>query len=170
MRIILAAAAVSLLVATGAEAATKKAAPVAAPLAAPTHVYSNPTAFIASAVVVPAGYDTVYVSGIPSASPATADMSATQAQTLDVLTKLGTVLKAQGLGFGDVVNMKVYLVGDPARKGEMDFAGMNTAFKTFFGTKDQPNRPSRVTVQIAGLALPGALVEIELTAVKASVK
>ena len=44
------------------------------------------------------------------------------------------------------------------------------AFKKVFGTADQPNRPSRVTVQIAGLALPGALVEIELTAAKVPVK
>ena len=43
---------------------------------------------------------------------------------------------------------------------------MNTAFKTFFGTASEPNKPSRVTVQVAGLAAPGSLVEIELTAAK----
>ena len=34
-----------------------------------------------------------------------------------------------------------------------------------FGTATQPNKPARSTVQV-GLATPGALVEIELVAVK----
>jgi enamine deaminase RidA (YjgF/YER057c/UK114 family) len=125
-------------------------------------IYSKPDAFIATGVVVPAGWETFYVSGIPSNV-----VGGTEAQTTDVLTKLGEVLKAQGYGFGDVVNVKVYLVGDTAKDGKLDFVGMNTAFKKVFGPADQPNRPSRVTVQVAGLALPGALVEIELTAAKA---
>ena len=83
-----------------------------------------------------------------------------------MLGKLGAVLQANGYGFADVVNMKVYLVGDPALGGKMDFAGMNNAFKRVFGAAGEPNKPSRVTVQVAGLAAPGSLVEIELTAAK----
>ena len=126
------------------------------------YIYGTPTAFIASGVIVPPGSEIFFVSGVPSAIP-----GGTEAQTTDVLTKLGAVLKAQGYGFADVVNAKVYLVGDPALGGKMDFAGMNTAFKKVFGPADEPNRPSRVTVQVAGLAAPGAMVEIELTAAKA---
>jgi enamine deaminase RidA (YjgF/YER057c/UK114 family) len=126
-------------------------------------IYANPTAFIAAGAIVPAGSEIFYVSGIPG-SAATGN---TEAQTTEVLTKLGGVLKANGYGFSDVVNMKVFLVGDPALGGKMDFAGMNTSFKKVFGSADEPNRPSRVTVQVAGLAAPGSLVEIELTAAKA---
>jgi enamine deaminase RidA (YjgF/YER057c/UK114 family) len=126
-------------------------------------IYANPTAFIAQGAVVPAGSEIFFVSGIPGSAAA----GDTAAQTTDSLTKLGAVLKAQGYDFSDVVNVKVYLVGDPAMGGKMDFAGMNASFKKVFGPATEPNRPSRVTVQVAGLAAPGSLVEIELTAAKA---
>jgi enamine deaminase RidA (YjgF/YER057c/UK114 family) len=126
------------------------------------YIYAKPDAFIASGVVVPAGSDIFFVSGIPSNVA-----GGTEAQTADVLTKLGAVLNGQGYTYADVVNMKVYLVGDPAMGGKMDFAGMNSAFKKVFGAEGEPNRPSRVTVQVAALAQPGAMVEIELTAAKA---
>ena len=111
---------------------------------------------------MPAGSELFFVSGIPGAASA----GNTEAQTTDVLTKLGKVLTDNGYSFADVVNAKVYLVADPAI-GKMDFAGMNAAFKKVFGVEGEPNKPSRVTVQVAGLAAPGSLVEIELTAAKA---
>ena len=39
-----------------------------------------------------------------------------------------------------------------------------TAYREFFGTAGQPNRPARSTMQVAGLVDPGWLVEIEVTA------
>lgn len=116
---------------------------------------------ISAGAIVPAGSEIFFVSGIPGAAAA----GNTEAQTKDCLTKLEAVLKANGYTMNDVVNAKVYLVADPAT-GKMDFAGMNNAFKTFFGTEASPHKPSRVTVQIAGLAGAGSLVEIELTAAK----
>jgi enamine deaminase RidA (YjgF/YER057c/UK114 family) len=44
---------------------------------------------------------------------------------------------------------------------------MMTGYKQFFGTAEQPNKPSRSAVQVAALAAPGALVEIEVIAAKA---
>jgi enamine deaminase RidA (YjgF/YER057c/UK114 family) len=135
---------------------------VGAAHAAPTFIPSPMAASpIGVGAIVPAGSTIFFVSGIPG-SATTGD---TGAQTTEVLTKLGAVLKAQGFDYKDVVNAKVYLVADP-KTGKMDFMGMNTAFKTFFGTATEPNKPSRVTVQVAGLAAPGSLVEIELTAAK----
>jgi enamine deaminase RidA (YjgF/YER057c/UK114 family) len=61
--------------------------------------------------------------------------------------------------------MHVYLAADPAT-GKMDFAGFMGAYTQFFGTKDQPNKPARSAMQVAALAAPGALVEIEVIAVK----
>lgn len=48
----------------------------------------------------------------------------------------------------------------------MDFAGMNDGFKQFFGTADNPATVARSTVQVAALAGPAFLVEIEATAAK----
>jgi len=62
--------------------------------------------------------------------------------------------------------MHVYMVGDPANGGKLDFAGMNAVFTQFFGTKEQPNKPARSTVQVAALAAPGPLLEVEVIAVK----
>jgi enamine deaminase RidA (YjgF/YER057c/UK114 family) len=69
---------------------------------------------------------------------------------------------------GDVVMMHVYLAGDPAKGGKLDFSGMSAAYSRFFGTKDQPNKPARSAMQVAALAAPGALVEIEVIAVRSA--
>ncbi|MBB6252327.1 RidA family protein [Nitrospirillum iridis] len=126
---------------------------------------------ISAAVNVPAGADVVYLSGM---TPAVADPNApkgspqaygdTATQTVSVLNKIKDALAAQKLTLGDVVMMHVYLVGDPAHDGKMDFAGMMSGYTQFFGTADQPNKPARTTVQVAGLAAPGLMVEIEVIA------
>jgi enamine deaminase RidA (YjgF/YER057c/UK114 family) len=128
---------------------------------------------ISSTVTVPAGTDTVYLSGM---TPPVVDQNAkgspamfggnTQAQTLGTLKRIEEVLKSQNLTMGDVVMMHVYLVGDPATEGKMDFAGMMAAYTQFFGTKEQPNKPARTTVQVAALGAPGMFVEIEVIAAK----
>jgi enamine deaminase RidA (YjgF/YER057c/UK114 family) len=48
----------------------------------------------------------------------------------------------------------------------MDFAGMMRGYSASFGTKEQPNKPARSTMQVAGLVREGWLVEIEVTAAK----
>jgi enamine deaminase RidA (YjgF/YER057c/UK114 family) len=70
-----------------------------------------------------------------------------------------------GLGLGDVVMMRIFLVAPPG-EARMDFAGMMTAYREFFATEAQPNRPARSTMQVAGLVDPQWLVEIEVTAAK----
>ena len=94
-------------------------------------------------------------------------MGDTEAQTVGALGRIQELLKAQGLGMGDVVMMRVFLLGDPAKGGHMDFPGMMAGYTQFFGTAAQPNKPARTTVQLAGLAAPGALVEIEVQAARA---
>jgi enamine deaminase RidA (YjgF/YER057c/UK114 family) len=148
-----------------ASASLLAAAPLATAWAAPEITRAGPpTSPISGVVVVKnvGGADIAYASGAPGAAAA----GDTKAQTVDSLTKLLAGLKAQGFGPGDIVMMRVYLVGDPAKEGKMDFAGMMEGYKQFFGTPDQPNKPARTTVQVAGLASPGALVEIEAQAVK----
>lgn len=114
----------------------------------------------ASSVMVPPGYDTYYISGSQGKGADTAE------QTASALASLKAKLAKMGMNFGDVVQAHVYLAGDPAKGGKMDFAGMNSSWFKYFGTKAQPNKPARAAFQVAALAGRHALVEIELVAVK----
>ena len=140
-------------------------AAASASLAAPVAVErTGAGAFPISSIVVVKGLggaDVAYVSGTPGAASA----GDTKAQTVDALTKIEAALKSKGFGLGDIVMMRVFLVADPAT-GKMDFMGMMGGYSQFFGTAAQPNKPARTTVQVAGLAAPGSLVEIEAQAVK----
>lgn len=128
---------------------------------------------IARAVEVPAGATIIFHSGI---TPAPADPKApagsaaywgdTKTQTLSAFARMEESLDQLQLGFGEVVAMTVYLVGDPANGGRMDFAGFMAAYSQFFGTAEQPHLPARSTVQVAGLVQPGMLVEIEVQLVR----
>lgn len=129
-----------------------------------------PQSPIAASVEVPAGSRLVYVSGqVPDvANPAAVEGSVervgdTEAQTRSVIAKLEAALKAHGLGLGDIVMMRVFLVAPPGQP-RMDFAGMMRGYRAFFGTTAQPNKPVRSTMQVGGLVDPGWLVEIEATA------
>jgi enamine deaminase RidA (YjgF/YER057c/UK114 family) len=109
--------------------------------------------------------DTLYVSG--TLDPDLKTHTDTTSQTVGLLKALQQLLESQKLTLGDVVMMHVYLGADPAKDGKMDFAGMMAGYTQFFGTKDQPNKPARTTVQVV---LPagarGALIEIDLVAVR----
>jgi enamine deaminase RidA (YjgF/YER057c/UK114 family) len=128
---------------------------------------------IARAVEVPAGTTLIFHSGITPApaNPKAPEGSAaywgdTKTQAMSAFARIKESLDSLGVGFGDVVSMTVYLVGDPAKDGKMDFNGFMEAYTQFFGTSAQPNLPARSTVQVAGLASPGMLVEIEVTLAK----
>jgi enamine deaminase RidA (YjgF/YER057c/UK114 family) len=110
--------------------------------------------------------DTLYLSGMIDSSVMHGDPGDTKTQTLHVIQQIQKALEAQKLSLGDVVMMHVYLAGDPAKGSKMDFAGFMEGYAQFFGTKDQPNKPARSAMQVAALAAPAALVEIEVIAVK----
>ena len=128
---------------------------------------------IARAVEVPAGKTIIFHSGT---TPAPLDPKAeagtpaywgdTKTQALSTFGRIKESLDAMGLSFGNVVAMTVYLVGDPAKGGRMDFDGFMAAYSQYFGTKEQSNLPARSTVQVAGLVAPGMLVEIEVQLAK----
>lgn len=91
----------------------------------------------------------------------------TTSQTVGLIKDVQKLLESQKLTLGDVVMMHVYLGGDPAKDGKMDFAGMMAGYSQFFGTREQPNKPARTTVQVV---LPagtrGGLIEIDFVAVR----
>jgi len=146
---------------------------LAAPLHAQVTVKHIQTDTAAIATGVWAG-DTYYLSG-QLADPVTpADRAKgtpavyatdTKTQAASVFAKIQKALQAQGLDMKDVVKMTVFLGPDPTT-GKLDFAGMNSEYVKYFGTKDQPNKPARSAFQVAALAAPWALLEIEVIAVK----
>jgi 2-iminobutanoate/2-iminopropanoate deaminase len=157
-------------------AALMTAAPVAAQGIA-RHPMATPGAIL-EAVTVPPGATTVYVSGqVPSvmdsargkplAEIVPADFGDTQTQTVNVLRKIEAILARRSMTMGDIVQLTVYLVGDPKMNGRMDFAGMNAGYRQFFGTAGNPNLVARTTMQISALVNPGFLVEIDAVAAKA---
>ena len=55
----------------------------------------------------------------------------------------------------------------PEIQARPEIDGMMAGYTQFFGTKEQPNKPARTTVQVVLPAGPrGALIEIELIAVR----
>ena len=130
---------------------------------------------ISTSVKVPPGSTLVYVSGLtpdvtapglPGNDPASYGVTATQ--TISVIKKIQAALQAQGLDLKDVTMMHVYLAGDPSKGGTMDFMGMMGGYTKYFGTADQPNKPARTTVQVASLANPAFMVEIDVVAARAN--
>lgn len=108
--------------------------------------------------------DTLYLSGMLDSSVAKGTPGDTAAQTVNTLRSIEKALAEQHLTLGDVVLMHAYLAAEPG-KARMDFQGFMTGYSQFFGTKEQPNKPARSAMQVAALALPGALIEIEVVAV-----
>ena len=114
--------------------------------------------------------DTLYLSGMLDPNLGKGITSDTKTQTVSAIVSIQHALEAQKLSLADVVMMHVYLVGDPAKQGAMDFSGFMEGYTQFFGTKSQPNKPARSAMQVAHLASPNALVEIEVIAVRSHVK
>jgi enamine deaminase RidA (YjgF/YER057c/UK114 family) len=133
-----------------------------------------PASPISNSVYIPAGSAILFVAGqvAPRLNPdapagVAPDYGDTKTQSMAVFQRLQASLKAKGMDMGDIAMMRVYLVADPAKGNVMDSAGMNEAYRTFFGTAAQPNKPARITVQVARLGGPGVMVEIEAQAAKA---
>lgn len=146
---------------------------LAASAAQAQNVHVNPTnGFIAQAVKVPAGSEMLYVSGITpdtvAGAPAATPFGDTKTQVISILTKIQGIMKAQGYELSDSVMMRVLLVGDPAKGGGMDFAGMMEGYNQFYGPLK--NKPARITSQVAALVRPGMYAEIELQAAKPPAK
>lgn len=144
-------------------------AAAAADIAWAQNLHVNPqNSPISQAVKVPGGSEMLYVSGITPepvpGAPASAPFGDTKTQTLSVLKRIEGILKAQGYSFEDVVMMRVLLVGDPAKGGGMDFAGMMEGYNQVFGPLK--NKPARITSQVAGLVRPGMYAEIEVQAAR----
>lgn len=113
---------------------------------------------ISAAVQVPAGAETVYVSGLGPA-PDRASGTTTAEQTRSALDQISAALGHFGMTLQDIVQMHVYLVADP-RLGHMDFDGMMQAYRARF----RSGFPARTVIEVPHLTNPHWLVEIDVVA------
>lgn len=133
-----------------------------APTAAPAHFRQvvRPEGSAPSAVLSPAfrNGDLLWMSGrlgtVPGGSPSALVAGGVEAETLQALENVESVLAAAGLAREHVLKCTVFLA-DMA-----DFAAMNGVYAAFFEGLEPP---ARSTVGVNGLAL-GARVEIECVA------
>jgi enamine deaminase RidA (YjgF/YER057c/UK114 family) len=136
--------------------------------------HATPSMPIASSVLVPAGSDLLFLSGVladvadPSAAAGSLErFGDTEAQARSVLGKIDKQLEAVGFSMRDVVKMNVFLVADPRKGTGVDVEGLMKAHLQFFGVALRgESLPARTVVQVAGLPVPGALVEIEVVAAR----
>jgi enamine deaminase RidA (YjgF/YER057c/UK114 family) len=134
--------------------------------------FGNPTAVISSAVVVPANRKYYWSSGVvspvldPSAPEGTREKHGdTKSQAIGILNRLQDSLSTQGLTFRDVTYLRVYVAPDKFNNNQIDFKGWFEAYARFFGTAENPTKPSRSTLGVASLVSTDKLIEIELVAV-----
>jgi 2-iminobutanoate/2-iminopropanoate deaminase len=153
-------------------AAVSRAAPAGA--AEINRIANPPPAIILAGVVIPAGAETLLLSGqlaspVDPSKPADsiAAYGDTRTQTISTFTKIKAALARANYTLQDIVKLTVFVTGDPKLGGKMDFAGFNEGYRQFFGTAENPNLVARSTVQVAALAGPYYLIEIEAIAAKA---
>lgn len=149
-------------------------------LAASAHAqvikYENtPPARILEAAEVKAGTDILFLSG-QLASPIDPkktyadvksfdDLGDTRTQTISTLAKIKATLESKGYTLADLVKLTLFIAPDP-KTGKLDFNGANEGFAQFFRTKDNPGTVARSAFQVAALAGPYFLIEIEGIAAK----
>lgn len=131
-----------------------------------------PPAIILGGVTIPPGAEILMLSGQlaspidPAKTEGIEAYGDTKTQTISTFKKIEAALAKQGYAMSDVIKLTVFVVGDPKLGGKMDFAGFNAGYREFFGTAANPNLVARSTVQVAALAGPQFLIEIEATAAK----
>ncbi|MBD2867757.1 RidA family protein [Paenibacillus arenilitoris] len=133
--------------------------------------YGSASSSISSAVAVPAGTATFSTSGtVPpllnkDGKTVYERYGNTEKQGEGILLNIEKQLKEQGLSMRDVVYLRVYVTPDTALKGAFDYQGWFNAYAKFFNTKENPVKPARSTVGVAGLVNADWLIEIEAVAV-----
>jgi enamine deaminase RidA (YjgF/YER057c/UK114 family) len=121
----------------------------------PEGLHRNPA--FTWAVRVPAGYDTIHIGGQNGVGPDGAVVGQELGeQTRQALANLRTCLEAAGASLTDVVKWTILCV---------DGAPLHEGFAAFGEVWPPDAPPPAITFAfVAGLAVPGALVEIEAVA------
>ena len=129
--------------------------------------YGSDESSIASAVAVPASRAQFWVSGtvppeIDENAEGVARYGDMATQATGVFERIEERLAEVGLTLEDVIFLRVYLV---AEEGEVDYSGFFDTYGEFFNNEENPVKVGRSTVAVAGLVLPGWLIEIDALAI-----
>jgi enamine deaminase RidA (YjgF/YER057c/UK114 family) len=140
-----------------------------------TKYQSNPKSPILDGAEVKAGTDLFFLSGQlaspidPKISPyevkSFEELGDTKTQAISALTKIKALLESKGYTMADLVKLTLFIAPDP-KLGKLDFAGANAGFLQFFKTADNPSTVARSAFQVAALAGPYYLIEIEAIAAR----
>ena len=100
---------------------------------------------------------TLYVSGQIAIDPATGELVTgdIEAETRQVLTNIGAILEAAGVGFGEVLKCTVFV------KDMHQYGRINAVYATFF---DEETAPARELVEVANLP---KFVHVEISVIAA---
>ena len=115
-------------------------------------------------IMIPAGAETLYLSGSGAQEQADGTWGDMEQQTIDTFGRFQETLEAQGWSLEDIVQVRAFAVS--GANGELDFAGFNAGYQQFFGSEKNAMKPVRSFVEIAGLVVPGWLIEIEIRAAR----
>lgn len=115
-------------------------------------------------VTVPPGAETMYVSGSGASPMEDGSWGDMEQQTVNTFSKFKDTLESRGWSMEDIVQVRAFAVSGP--DGKLDFDGFNRGYLQFFGTEENPQKPVRSFVEIAGLVVPGWLIEIEIRAAR----
>jgi enamine deaminase RidA (YjgF/YER057c/UK114 family) len=99
--------------------------------------------------------DVLYLSGVIGRTADGKVPERIDAQTKAAMDDIGMTLKAAGLGYGDIFHCTVFL---------SDMKTWPTFNKVYVGYFRDGRLPARSALGVNGLALPGALMEIECQA------
>jgi enamine deaminase RidA (YjgF/YER057c/UK114 family) len=121
--------------------------------------------------VIPEGKKMLWTSGTTAgladsvANAGTPDrFGNTKTQALNILHRLKKDLESKGLSMKDVLMLRVYIAPDKWHDRLYDYKGWNEAYSQFFNNKENPVKPIRSTIGVAGLVNPDKFIEIELVA------
>jgi|TARA_B100000795_G_scaffold190369_1_gene145027 enamine deaminase RidA (YjgF/YER057c/UK114 family) len=115
-------------------------------------------------IMIPAGAETLYLSGSGAQEQADGTWGDMEQQTVDTFGRFQETLESQGWSLEDIVQVRAFAVS--GADGELDFAGFNAGYQQFFGSDKNAMKPVRSFVEIAGLVVPGWLIEIEIRAAR----
>ncbi|HAG73787.1 MAG TPA: hypothetical protein DCL66_16425 [Gammaproteobacteria bacterium] len=115
-------------------------------------------------IKIPANAETLYLSGSGASRNADGSWGDMEAQVEDTFNSFKAKLEGEGWSMSDIVQVRAFAVSD--EYGLLDFDGFNRGYRKFFGTEENPMKPVRSFVEIAGLVVPGWLIEIEIRAAK----
>lgn len=115
-------------------------------------------------ITIPAGAETLYMSGSGASRQEDGTYGDTYQQTVNTFEKFKASLEELGWSMSDIVQVRVFGVAGP--EGKFDFDSFNRAYMEFFGTEANPQKPVRSVVEVAAMVVDGWLLEIEIRAAR----